>query len=368
MHKTVLIAIVIAALLIPNTNAQDTTMQQRVGHRMIYSPEKDIIVMFGGMTVNTGNYYNDLWTYSPKENVWTKITTETAPSPRGAPGFAYNPDTQECLLFGGLHTSRLSDTWILSLETMTWTKQNPETSPSARSDIGLAYDRTTKRYILYGGYGAGLQDDTWAYDPEENIWTKIETDHNPGKIYGQSMMWSPATKQIIMYGGHLNSPSSITYLDEVWAFNSETQDWESVQSVDNVQGRYWTAADISETGLLVCFGGSSGTLGDTVTINTASDRLSTTSTNQPTPSPRFFAQLCYIGENKFILYGGGTADQIYGDTWLYQVESGWTKLEPFYKLQQKIETTSIILPAWMILIGITLIIAIKRHDAKTVTK
>ena len=167
MRKTAIIAIIITTLLLPNINAQETSIQPRAGHRMIYSPEKDIIVIFGGMTVNTGNYYDDLWTYSPEENTFQRVITDTAPSPRGAPGFAYNPDKQECLLFGGLHTSRLSDTWVLNLETMTWTKESPETSPSARSDTGLIYDRVMKRYILYGGYGGGLQDDTWSYDPEK---------------------------------------------------------------------------------------------------------------------------------------------------------------------------------------------------------
>jgi Galactose oxidase, central domain len=359
MRKPTIVALIITALFIPNVTAQEVTMQPRAGHRMIYSPERDIIVMFGGMTINTGSYYNDLWTYSPEENTWTKITTENAPSPRGAPGFAYNPDKQECLLFGGLSGSRLSDTWTLSLDTMTWTKQSPATSPSARSDTGLVYDRTAKRYLLYGGYGAGLQEDTWAYDPDENNWMKIETEHSPGKIYGQSMMWNPASEQVIMYGGHLNSPTSSTYLNEVWGFNDETQDWEKLQSIDNVQGRYWTAADITENGLLVCFGGSSGTLGDTVTVKTGSDYWSTTSFTQPTPSPRFFAQICYIGGDRFILYGGGTSDQEYGDTWQYSVDSGWTKQEPTYTAQG--EEKGIIAPAWMILIGITLAITLKRY-------
>ena len=367
MRKTAIIAIIITTLLLPNINAQETSIQPRAGHRMIYSPEIDIIVIFGGMTVNTGNYYDDLWTYSPEENTFQRVITDTAPSPRGAPGFAYNPDKQECLLFGGLHTSRLSDTWVLNLETMTWTKESPETSPSARSDTGLIYDRVMKRYILYGGYGGGLQDDTWSYDPEKKNWNKIETDHSPGKIYGQSMMWNPALEQIIMYGGHLNSPSSSTFLNEVWSFNSETQDWEQEQSIDNVQGRYWAAADITETGLLVSFGGSSGTLGDTVIINTASDKWSSTNVDQPTPSPRFFAQLSYIGDNKFILFGGGTSDQVYGDIWLYQVGSGWTELAPNYGTQPDRETRGIIVPTWMILIGIILVTAIKRFK-KTATR
>ena len=209
-----------------------------------------------------------------------------------------------------------------------------------------------------GGVGEGHRARALCQLPEENNWVEIETENSPGKLYGESMMWSLATEQIIMYGGHLNSPVSTSYLNEIWGFNNETQDWEKQQTIDNVQGRYWTAADINENGLLVCFGGSGGNLGDTVEIMTGANNWSTTNLNKPTPSPRFFSQFSYIGGDRFILYGGGTSDQEYGDTWLYNVDTGWSQLEPAITAQGE---NGIIAPVWMILLGITLAIIVKRY-------
>lgn len=360
MQNTLLPALTLFLLLTPQTGAQEA-IAPRSGHRMIYIPDTDAVILFGGMALSTtGTYYNDLWLYTPQKTQWTKILTTDAPSQRGSPGFAYSPDTKTCLLLGGLTASgRLSDTWILETETMTWSKQSPANSPPARSDMGLVYDQKNKQYILYGGYGntGGLLDDTWVYELETGNWRKINTETSPGKMYGQCMSWNPEDEAVTLYGGHIGSPVSSNYLDEVWTYDHPEQNWVKKETLNRPSGRYWGAADITESGQLVFHGGttSSGPHGETLTLT---EDTWTASSDQPTPETRFFTQLTYIGGDEFLLFGGGIGREEYSDTWIYSSSTGWTKLNPTYTTQsantRDKTTTGIIAPTWTILIGIVL--------------
>jgi hypothetical protein len=362
MRRLVLTVLLLTSLLTPTAHAEDPEIQPRVGHRLIFIPETGTAILFGGMSLYPSTtHYNDLWTYSTDENTWTKITAFPAPSSRSSPGLAHNPHENECLLYGGYGPSgRLGDTWFLDTETMTWTELAPVASPPPRSDAGLEYDPKEKIYILYGGYGTtgSLLDDTWVYDPTENTWSQIETATTPGKMYGHSMMWNPATEEITLYGGHIGSPVSGDYLNEIWVLDQSSRDWRRVETTGRPEGRYWIATDIAGDGTLVSFGGArNGPHNDTSTLDTEIGAWTTT-TPDPSPSPRFFAQLAHTRDHEFLLFGGGTPGEEYNDTWTYSTETGWTRLEPTIfsqpTEQEEREPTGFDVPLWEVLLVIGL--------------
>src|ERR1700691_4502444 len=70
------------------------------------------------------------------------------PPGRAWPSLAYDPATQDTVLFGGTNWNNktFSDTWTFS--GTAWTQQHPTTSPSARRGAAMAYDSATGQLLL----------------------------------------------------------------------------------------------------------------------------------------------------------------------------------------------------------------------------
>lgn len=75
-----------------------------------------------------------------------------SPPARGQACMAYDVATQQVVLFGGEDDSSLpalGDIWLW--DGTNWTQQYPSTSPSAREDASMAYDPVTQNIVLFGG-------------------------------------------------------------------------------------------------------------------------------------------------------------------------------------------------------------------------
>lgn len=88
-----------------------TTPPARHGAGMTYDAARAVIVMFGGST--GAQRLADTWTWNGSD--WTQMQPATVPQPRSRPAFAYDPQSQKCLLFSGeffnWSVASLADTW-----------------------------------------------------------------------------------------------------------------------------------------------------------------------------------------------------------------------------------------------------------------
>jgi len=67
------------------------------------------------LAVFPSNNYDSLWMYNSYSNSWTSSHVENSPSSRAAAAFAYDPFTDQAILFGGTRESAfLRDTWLLT--------------------------------------------------------------------------------------------------------------------------------------------------------------------------------------------------------------------------------------------------------------
>ena len=112
---------------------------------------------------------------------------------------AYDPATQQLVLFGGLSRTALGDTWMWS--GTTWTQQFPATSPPARDSASMAYDAATQQLVLFGGEGSTNQDfsDTWTWSGTN--WTQLSPATNPPARAGSSMAYDASAHQLVLFGG-----------------------------------------------------------------------------------------------------------------------------------------------------------------------
>lgn len=157
-------------------------------------------VLFGGQ-VGAGDYFDDTWLWDGTN--WTHVTsfglfgTGPHPSARSLASMAYDPDTGQVVLFGGLTTNglRLNDTWTLGFVTtsllggtrtfLEWNQVTTLVSPPARDAAVMEYDPASKTVVLTTGY-PNLQD-TWSFTPASGStaasWTQVSPAHfvTPGR-------------------------------------------------------------------------------------------------------------------------------------------------------------------------------------------
>ena len=305
------------------------------GQKMIYDPESQKIILFGGSYYSSSyTFYDDTWSLDTAKYTWTNIQTTNSPSARFSAGMVYDGDHKKIILFGGFSASdRKSDTWIYDIATSTWTNVTPDKSPPRRSDMGIAYDAGAKKVVIFGGYNRDdtISDDTWVYDFEANTWTQMNPANHPSARYGGAMVFDSYSKKILLFGGHKGS----VYDNEIWAYNYSNDDWEKIETQTKPPGRYWhDLAYDSVSQRMILFGGSQGggnDLGDTW-VFACRDSKWVNVTSTVNPPARSLLSLAYdVSVKKTVMFGGADfGSQGYGiyseGVWILDDVGQWKKL------------------------------------------
>ncbi len=182
---------------------------QRASYGSAYDSKRHNILLFGGFTEL--GYFNDVWTYSPKDNSWTKVTTSgDLPDPRGAMGFVYDSKNDVFIMFGGFSDGGwFNDTWIFNPNTNEWKKMNPQSSPPPVR-TRMIYDESIGRSIFFGGDVADVSDEearpipyseTWSYDFMTNKWERLELAGKPAARALNGIAFDQSSQSIIVFGG-----------------------------------------------------------------------------------------------------------------------------------------------------------------------
>jgi hypothetical protein len=133
------------------------------GAAMAWDQSSGELILFGG--AGNKGAVSETWAWDGSN--WSELSPTTSPPALSAASFAYDPAAGELLMFGGGRF--VGDTQDFSSGTWAWDGSNwlqlsPTTSPAARSAAAMAYDPATNELVLFGGGGAnGDFADTWAY-------------------------------------------------------------------------------------------------------------------------------------------------------------------------------------------------------------
>jgi len=188
-----------------------------------YDPATQQVVLFGGFSDSACGAFGDCgatWAFSSGE--WTQLHPANSPPAMRGAALTYDSEDGYLLLFGGFNDS----TDAVSHETWTfsggdWTERtavspNASNTPPARYVSRLADDPTDGYVVMFGGCQAlgcnGLLNDTWTY--LAGNWTNrtAQVGAAPSPRGGELLVWDPAESAVLLYGG----AGSSVHLNDTW--------------------------------------------------------------------------------------------------------------------------------------------------------
>lgn len=213
---------------------------------MAYDPDTQDLVLFGGIT-GSGTLSNETWTWDGQN--WTEQTPMLSPSGRAEASMAFDANTNQLVLFGGddgaTPNETVNDTW--TWDGTTWTQSTGQITdlPSPRASASMAYDTASGQLVLFGGTdnAADTFDDTWTWNGVG--WTEQNTSDAPQWPFATSMAYDPAISQLVLFGGDGGPGGAFT--DQTWTWNGSF--WNQVSS---------TTSPPDEDNASLAYDGSSG--------------------------------------------------------------------------------------------------------------
>jgi N-acetylneuraminic acid mutarotase len=207
----------------------------RYRHRMVWNPTRNIFYSFGGV-VSGNNMVNDLYQYNPANGVWTQIGQSGGPSARCSALVVYDTTSNLLWVYGGRDRAnpggnQFNDLWSYNPSNNIWTKKSD--GPSVRSDIAGAFNPNTSEIIAYGGYIGGAafsSNQVFVYNTLTDEWTLKQ---NYTKRYYHSAVWCPKTNSMFVYGGAEKWDSGFTYVNELNEYFPNNDTWINRTPVGN---------------------------------------------------------------------------------------------------------------------------------------
>ena len=190
-----------------------TLPDNRSNQAMAFDASRGKVVMFGGWRDSqTGSdILSGTWEYDGTN--WVLINTTHSPSARTGARMVYVPDWNKIVLFGGSETSiYVNDIW--TYDGIDWTKINTLSAPSPRFDSQMAYDPIRKKIVLFGGRDMipTALGETWEFDGAN--WSLIQTTSSPPPTWDSAMIYFPSQNGVLLFGG--NSPNQNDLNNNMW--------------------------------------------------------------------------------------------------------------------------------------------------------
>jgi len=200
------------------TSSLSVAPSPRTGAAFVYDPLDHDLILFGGLGgVNARYVLNDTWKFQGGH--WTNLTRTVGPSPRSDAAMTYDPGLESVVLFGGCLNPTCSvganDLW--KFQHSRWSHL-PESGvrPKPRADTSFAYDPNDQKIILFGGWTTAQRySDTWELNPNGS-WTKLHPAAHPSPRLAATMVWDPSTNSMVLYGGKYLG----AFYNDTWEFKN----------------------------------------------------------------------------------------------------------------------------------------------------
>jgi hypothetical protein len=217
----------------------------RAGQVAVYDAQNNRMTIFGGY-YNPGTPWavrNDTWVLTNADGTeaapsqWIQLSPGGAlPAARGWAFGAYDPDSNQLVVFGGSNFRGLSfnDVWVLTnangldATPSEWVKVMPAGAPpTPRFGVAGGYDPVTGRMVIFGGTNeATAYNDTWllkdAFGPNPRwVWRAPRGTIPPG-LSQMAFAYSPANDKLLMTSGDL-APSCCNYTNRTFVFRWATK-------------------------------------------------------------------------------------------------------------------------------------------------
>jgi hypothetical protein len=201
----------------------------------------------GRVILVTGSGYSpymeplaDVWSYDLASGAWSSVVpTGDAPVGGGSKRVAQIPGAQTAYLFGGYGAggAPLDDLYRIDFsaggaEFALLDQVNP---PGARALHAFAYDPDLDRFVLFGGVGSGVENDTWVMtvDGDTAVWEEAATDEPPTPRYGFFHAFDPSSGRLVVFSG-AQGTASVDPAEDTWALDTraDPMEWTLLTSGD----------------------------------------------------------------------------------------------------------------------------------------
>ena len=313
----------------------------RAGFGMVYDVAMGKVVVFGGCT--SGSFFdqdcnatNETWTYSG--GTWTQLHLPVSPSPRVLPSMAYDPSTEEVLVFGGVtgypNETPLRDTW--EFNGIGWSELFPSSSPPASGmNQAMAYDPPAGAVVLFAsGWATGAQgapsaylNETWTFS--DGQWTQVLNRTGPSPRGYESFDYDASAGSMVLFGGSQcgfsGGSSGCLSLGDTWTYANGSWVAETMSNGPPPRNLAAMAYDPQLSGSLLVGGQSGQAVFNDVWAY--ANRSWQFLESPLAPTPREGAQMVYdTADHVIVLFGGYLhvgrpsegAELYYNDTWTFE--------------------------------------------------
>jgi hypothetical protein len=189
-----------------------------------YMPEIDKVVMYGGLD-SSGVVSDATWFWDPADG-WTQAIEHSPPGPRTSTRMIYDPAQGKIVLFGGKAAQKGyavdNVTWLF--DGSTWTScTSCSTRPPARMSEALEYyPGRMAATVMFGGFGGGtFLNDTWMLKGSPPNWVpcpaaQCPAASLPSRRSSPSMAFDGQSGRLVMFGGQ----NDMGQLGDTWFFTS----------------------------------------------------------------------------------------------------------------------------------------------------
>jgi len=160
---------------------------------MYYDPVRHKVVIHGGYVQNQGNkevtFYNDTWEWDGE--VWREVVVEESPT-TGISTMVYFTPLQMPIMMDG------QGIWFWDIPK--WHQPSFQNAPAGRWGSRMAYDPFTQQMVLFGGYKDDVSfNDTWFFDGTD--WKELVSTDLPPERNGHVLFYDQVRNAIVLFGG-----------------------------------------------------------------------------------------------------------------------------------------------------------------------
>jgi len=307
----------------------------RHDHAMVYNPDRQRIVMFGGEDATASPRRNDIWEWNGATGTWEDcmpaVPATMMPAPRYGHTLAYDSARQKVVMRGGNTGAGtavgawVNETWEWTAGTgaacssgswapVTTTGTAPPYSGNAGFDH-IAYDASRSKIVLYE-YGPA--NSVYELDSTTPTWTTVTTTRSDTNNFPSSgfetLVYDPVHANTVIFAGS-------TYPRSLWVYDGARALFtnQSVPLVGPIQRTGPALAFDSKRGQLILFGGYQGS-------NPRQDIQQWSGTNQiwndlttfaTKPDPRQLSAMAYDSKRDLMYLFGGTGATTFADFWAW---------------------------------------------------
>ena len=203
----------------------------RIGHKAIYDPLRDRMIVFAGRNGAVGSYRTWVLCFGT-DPTWKELETEGfRPPPLEGESAIYDSRLDRMIVFGGWDGLKLrNETWELTLShPPTWRLLSPEgTLPEARGQHAAVFDARQNRMLVFGGSSAMQQSlgDAWELTLEDRpTWERLRPEGaGPRERRVHTAVYDSLGNRMLIFGGVFSFSDFIFETqNDVWVLELDEQ-------------------------------------------------------------------------------------------------------------------------------------------------